>query len=98
VPARPFDLVVNATSAGLSDALPALAAAAVGPGTACYDLSYGDRPTPFQRLALALGAAAALDGIGMLVEQAACAFEIWHGVYPQTTPVIAEIRAGLTAT
>lgn len=94
-PGRPFDLVLNATSATLASTVPALAAEAVGPATLCYDLAYGNGPTPFQQQAWTLGAAAAHDGLGMLVEQAAEAFVIWHGVRPATAPVIAMLRAGL---
>ena len=61
------------------------------PGALAYDMMYG-RLTAFLAFARARGAATA-DGLGMLVEQAAEAFQIWRGVRPQTAPVIAQLRA-----
>lgn len=86
-----FDVVINATSAGLSDAMPALPAGVFGPGALAYDLVYG-KSTPFLKFAHSEGARTA-DGLGMLVEQAAEAFYVWRGVRPQTTSVIALMRS-----
>ena len=85
-----FDLVINATSAGLSDELPALPKAIFAEGALAYDMVYG-RETPFLRLAREAGAAAS-DGLGMLVEQAAVSFFVWRGVRPDTAPVLAALR------
>ncbi len=89
---QPFDLILNATSASLSGELPALPATLMARHTVCYDLAYSLNETGFVRWARAAGAAAAHDGLGMLVEQAAEAFRIWHGVLPSTAPVIAALR------
>ena len=89
----PFDLVINATSASLSDTVPALRGEAIGPATFCYDMAYGSAPTAFMRWACARGAAGVADGIGMLVEQAAESFALWRGVRPPTAQVLAELRA-----
>lgn len=89
-----FDLVINATAAGLSGEVPALHPNVFDPGAVAYDMVYGATPTAFVRWALLAGAAQAWDGTGMLVEQAAEAFEIWRGVRPETGPVIAQLRAG----
>jgi len=91
--AEPFDLVINATSGGLDGEPPRLADAVLAAGPVCYDMVYGRGATPFQRDALARGAGAAHDGLGMLVEQAAAAFERWHGLCPQTIPVTAALRS-----
>lgn len=88
-----FDLVLNATSASLSDQLPPLPADLLAANACCYDLAYGNLPTTFVKWALAHGAAQSLDGLGMLVEQAAEAFFIWRGVRPATTDVIALLDA-----
>jgi shikimate dehydrogenase len=86
-----FDLVINATSAGLNDEMPALPAGVFAPGALAYDMVYG-KATPFMKFAAGQGATIA-DGLGMLVEQAAESFLIWRGVRPQTAPVIALLRA-----
>jgi len=90
-----FDLVINATSAGLSDAMPHLPDSVFAPGALAYDMMYG-RVTPFMRLA---GGKAAIvsDGLGMLVEQAAESFFIWRGVRPRTAPVIELLRTGVNS-
>jgi shikimate dehydrogenase len=62
-------------------------------GGTCYDLAYGSRPTAFVRWGQDAGAGISVDGVGMLVEQAAEAFFIWRGVYPQTRPVIDSLNA-----
>ncbi|MEW6444599.1 MAG: shikimate dehydrogenase [Pseudomonadota bacterium] len=80
-----FDLIVNGTSASLSGELPPLPEDLLTPGGDAYDMAYGNEPTPFQRWALAHGACHALDGLGMLVEQAAESFRLWRGVLPDTT-------------
>jgi len=95
-----FDVVINATSAGLTDSevpLPSSTLSAKGgkvgifaPGALAYDMMYG-RETPFMAFARSEGARVA-DGLGMLVEQAAEAFCIWRGVRPETVPVIAALR------
>jgi len=85
---RKFDLILNATSASLSGQLPPLPAGLLAIGGNCYDLAYGNEPTAFVRWGLENHAAKSLDGLGMLVEQAAEAFFIWRGVRPQTRPVI----------
>ena len=87
-----FDLVINATSAGLAGEAPPLRGEAFAPGALGYDMVYG-RDTPFLALARAAGAAAH-DGSGMLVEQAAESFFLWRGVRPDTAPVLAALRAG----
>lgn len=82
-----FDLVINATSAGLSGELPPFPDGIIGRGTICYDLSYAMSDTPFVKWARERGAQAAHQGWGMLVEQAAESFKIWRGVRPDTQPV-----------
>lgn len=88
-----FDLIVNATAASLSDELPPLPEDILAPAACCYDLAYGSRPTAFVRWGAAHGARQSVDGIGMLVEQAAEAFFIWRGVRPKTRPVIELLNA-----
>ena len=87
----PFDIVINATSAGLNDVMPPLPREVFAPGALAYDMVYG-RDTPFMKFAAGCGARAA-DGLGMLVEQAAESFFIWRGVRPATAPVISLLRA-----
>lgn len=93
-PDDPPDLVINATSLSLHGELPPLGAAVIAPGTVCYDMVYARDGTPFTRWAEAHGARLALDGLGMLVEQAAAAFEVWHGCAPRTAGVIEAMRRG----
>lgn len=88
-----FDLVINATSTGLTDTALPLPAGFCLPGAMAYDMVYG-RDTAFMRQARADGAARTSDGIGMLVEQAAESFFLWRGVRPATAPVLAALRAG----
>lgn len=83
-----FDLILNATSASLSDQLPPLPEGLLAEQGSCYDLAYGNQPTAFVRWGLENHALKSLDGLGMLVEQAAEAFYIWRGVRPATQPVI----------
>lgn len=85
-----FDLVINATSAGLQGSALPLADEVFGRACLAYDMLYG-RQTPFMAQARAAGAVVA-DGLGMLVEQAAEAFLVWRGVRPDTAPVLAELR------
>jgi shikimate dehydrogenase len=80
----PFDLVINATSASLQGELPPLPAVVVNAATVCYDMAYAKGDTPFTRWAQQRGAAAAHQGWGMLVEQAAAAFLLWRGIRPPT--------------
>jgi len=90
---RRFDLIINATSSGLAGGVPALPDDCLAAGGCTYDLLYADTPTPFCRWGKAHGAARALDGLGMLVEQAAESFTLWRGVRPDTAPVIDMLRA-----
>ncbi|HEY8052372.1 MAG TPA: shikimate dehydrogenase [Steroidobacteraceae bacterium] len=89
----PFDLVINATSASLSGDIPPLPPTAVDSSTVCYDLAYGKSATAFVEWARERGCAQALQGLGMLVEQAAESFELWHGVRPATETVLAALQA-----
>jgi shikimate dehydrogenase len=90
-----FELIVNATSAGHDRATLDLPLALVAPRALCYDLSYGAAAFAFTAWARAARAGQALDGLGMLVEQAAESFAIWHGTRPDTDTVYAELRAEL---
>ena len=84
----PYDLIINATSAGLQGEMPVLPDGLVAAHTVCYDMAYGKGPTPFTAWAGARHAARAVQGWGMLVEQAAESFLLWRGIRPQTQPVL----------
>lgn len=86
-----YELVINATSAGLKGEAPPYPALAIHPTTFCYDLSYGLKPTPFINWASQQGAARLAMGWGMLVEQAAESFYLWRGVRPDTAPVLKQL-------
>lgn len=90
-----FDLIINGTSAGLAGELLPLPGSIISPETWCYDMIYGRGDTLFQRWAKNHGALKALNGVGMLVEQAAESFYLWRGVRPETASVIAALRAEL---
>lgn len=93
---EPVDVIINATSASLTGDVPPIAASLIEPGkTVCYDMMYAKEPTAFCRWAEEQGAAVAMDGLGMLVEQAAQAFFLWRGVRPDSAPVLAELRRQL---
>lgn len=89
-----FDLVINATSASLQGEVPEMPDGILAAGAACYDLMYADKDTVFVSWAKQKGAAKSLDGMGMLVEQAAESFYLWRGVRPDTGPVIEMLREG----
>jgi shikimate dehydrogenase len=93
----PFDVVINATSASLSGEVPGIPASVVLPETVCYDMAYGRHETSFLKWAREQGCIHAVQGLGMLVEQAAESFQLWRGVRPQTAPVLAALRERLSA-
>ena len=93
--AASFDVVVNATSAGLAQASVPLPATVFREAWLAYDLMYDVAPTRFLEDARRGGAAALVDGLGMLVEQAAESFFLWRGVRPETLPVIEAVRAAM---
>jgi shikimate dehydrogenase len=90
-----FELIIDATSAGLSREALALPFALVAPRALCYHLSYGSAAFAFLAWARAAHAGQALDGLGMLIEQAAESFAIWHGRRPDTDPIYAALRTEL---
>ena len=92
-----FDIVINATSSSLRDALPLPANAEIfASDSLAYDMMYGKEPTAFIKWALAQGATRGSDGLGMLVEQAAESYVQWRGSLPSTATIIALLRAELS--
>ncbi len=92
----PFDIIVNATSTGLSDSMPPVSASIFNAGVLAVDMVYGKNPTRFMQFAADNGATIR-DGLGMLVEQAAESFFLWRGVRPNASTVLEELRALLDA-
>jgi shikimate dehydrogenase len=93
VPNQEFDIIINGTSASLEGKLPPISHALIGEDTLVYDMMYGDKPTVFMDWAKQYHPSChTMDGLGMLIGQAAEAFYIWRGVRPETAPVIAEVR------
>lgn len=86
------DIVINAISAGLGGAMPALDSRLLSGATLAYDMLYGNTATPFMVWARQHHVSIVSDGLGMLVEQAAASFHLWRGVRPDTAPVIASLR------
>ena len=91
-----FDLVINATSASLQGESPPVPPVVIGAATVCYDMAYAKGDTPFMRWARGHGGTAVYAGWGMLVEQAAAAFELWRGIQPPTRQVLQLLQARAT--
>lgn len=90
--AEAYDVVINATSASLSGEVPAVPATIIHRDTVCYDMAYSRSETPFLRWSREQGCARAIQGWGMLVEQAAESFHLWRGIRPETAPVLEALR------
>lgn len=86
------DWIINASSASLRGELPPISANILNPGAACYDLMYAREETVFCQWARLAGAAKVMDGLGMLVEQAAESFFLWRGVKPETAEIIKSLK------
>ncbi|OUS07696.1 shikimate dehydrogenase [Gammaproteobacteria bacterium 54_18_T64] len=93
----PFDLIINGSSASLSGQLAPVPETVLSKNTQGYDMMYAAEATPFMRWMNEHGAQQTADGLGMLVEQAAESFSLWRGVTPKAQPVIAAIRAEMSA-
>ncbi|WDE11942.1 shikimate dehydrogenase [Thalassomonas haliotis] len=91
-----FDVIINATSASLDGHLPAIPEQVIARAEVCYDMVYAKQLTPFLHWAKESGANKVIDGLGMLVAQAAESFNIWRGVMPSTDEVLQRLRADLT--
>jgi shikimate dehydrogenase len=87
-----FDLIINATASGLSGEVPIIPDTILAKGGWCYDMLYSNQATAFQVWGYEHKAARSLDGLGMLVEQAAESFRLWRGILPETPQVIAMLR------
>jgi len=92
-----FDLVINGTAASLQGEVPPLPEGILSENAWCYDMMYAASPTAFCLWATKNGAQKSIDGLGMLVEQAAQSFQIWRGVEPDSQAVIHSLRNALTA-
>ncbi|AHM71677.1 shikimate dehydrogenase [Yersinia hibernica] len=87
-----FDLIINATASGIHGDVPNIPVDIIDSQTRCYDMYYQTDITPFLAWCTRLGVANYADGLGMLVGQAAHAFQLWHGVMPAITPVLNQLR------
>ncbi len=88
-----FDLIINGTTASVQGSVPAIPDDALRAGGSCYDMFYNlDEPTAFVRWGLKHGAEISVDGLGMLVEQAAESFSRWRGMRPETSDVIRKLK------
>ncbi len=87
-----FDLIINATSASLTGEQPPISEQLITEKTICYDMVYRKELTPFLHWAQELKAKAVIDGLGMLVGQAAESFNIWRGVMPEVEQVLNDLR------
>jgi shikimate dehydrogenase len=87
-----FDMIINGTSASLQGELPPLPQNILTEKAVCYDMMYAKTPTAFVKWGLDNGAELSVDGLGMLVEQAAESFYIWRGIRPETKSVISLLR------
>jgi len=97
VSGAPFDLIINATSASLAGEVPAIPSSVIKADSLCYDMAYSKGDTPFLKWAREQGCPHAVQGWGMLVEQAAESFQLWRGVRPQTAPVLVALRERTTS-
>lgn len=88
-----FDLIINGTSASLDGKLPPLPDNLLAKNAMCYDMMYSKEPTAFVNWGVEQGATFSVDGLGMLIEQAAESFYLWRGVRPETNSVISLFRA-----
>lgn len=88
-----FDIIINATSASLEQQVPPVSPTVIYETTCCYDMMYSAEPTAFVRWSQQHQAALAVDGLGMLVEQAAQSFWLWRGIKPDTQSVIKLLSA-----
>lgn len=88
-----FDVIIHASSAGLDGMMPNLPRDFSANGAICYDVCYGLAASPFLNWAKDHGASQIYDGLGMLVEQAAESFLIWHGKKPKTAPIISLLQS-----
>ncbi len=88
---RAFDIVINATASSMLGAGVPVGHEVLAPGALAIDMMYGPAALPFVTWASAHGATAR-DGLGMLVEQAAEAFEFFRGSRPETASVLSALR------
>jgi len=88
IPGRAYDLIINATAASLHGVMPVLPNGLISTYSVCYDMAYGRGMTPFTEWATLQRARLVCKGWGMLIEQAAVAFQLWRGVRPDTWPVL----------
>lgn len=93
--ANHYDLIINATSSGIDGGIPALPEFIIDAQTSCYDMFYSKQPTPFLEYCRHQGAKHVVDGIGMLVGQAAFSFELWFGRMPAIEPIVCTVRENL---
>lgn len=92
IPLQSFDIIINGTSASLNGMLPPVPSICCQGAQCCYDMMYADKPTPFVQWGRDNHAVLALDGLGMLIEQAAESFQLWRDVRPNTAPVFDLLR------
>jgi len=87
-----YDLIINGTAASLQGIMPPIPESCLATAVHCYDMMYGGRPTAFEYWCEDQGAVKIMNGLGMLVEQAAESFSIWRGKMPDTKPVLEAMR------
>ena len=90
-----YDLIINGTAASLQGIMPPIPESCLSSDVHCYDMMYGGRPTAFEYWCEDQGAAKVMNGLGMLVEQAAESFSIWRGKMPDTKPVLEAMQRGI---
>lgn len=90
-----FDIIINATSSGLNGEIPPISGSVLAQTQLVYDMLYGKTGTPFTHFASKQGAKNVLDGLGMLVGQAAHSYALWRNFQAETQTVIQQLRQGL---
>ncbi|HQQ71303.1 MAG TPA: shikimate dehydrogenase, partial [Alicycliphilus sp.] len=91
-----FDVILNATASSMTGAAVPVPASVLRPGSLAYDMMYGPAAEGFLQWAARHGATPR-DGLGMLVEQAAEAFQLWRGLRPPSAQVLQELRVAIAA-